>query len=155
MMWTQWTLIKLIAVGTAFVITALFAHHSGKRLGQDQIQSQWNAEKAQEASRAAKQVAAMAQQVQEAQNHAKAREQVLRRDADAARAVVASLRQQLTEADQRIATAPHETLIGYARTQNELFAECTRAYQELAATADGHASDAVMLHEAWPMTGKR
>lgn len=87
---------------------------------------------------------------QEALNAARSRETVLRRERDIARTESDGLREQSAAAARRLADAPHATVLDYATTAGELLADCSRGYQELAATADGHANDVRTLIEAWP-----
>lgn len=87
---------------------------------------------------------------QEALNAARSRETVLRRERDVARTESDGLREQSAAAARRLADAPHATVIDYATTASELLADCGRSYQELASTADGHATDVRTLIEAWP-----
>ena len=87
---------------------------------------------------------------QEALNAARSRETVLRRERDIARTESGGLREQSADAARRLAAAPHATVLDYATTAGELLADCSRGYQELAATADGHANDVRTLIEAWP-----
>lgn len=88
---------------------------------------------------------------QGALNEARVRETAMRRDIAAADLESGGLRDQLSEAARRIAAAAPGTLIEYASTVNQLFAECSRSYQELAGAADGHAADARTLSAAWPV----
>ena len=61
-----------------------------------------------------------------------------------------SLREQLSTAQQRIATASAAAVAEYASTAGELFAECSRSYQELAREADGHVASVRLMRTAWP-----
>lgn len=88
----------------------------------------------------------------EALNDARIREAALRRDLAAADSESDGLRAQLSDAARRIATAPPATVLEYATVVNQLFADCSRGYQELAGKADGHAADVRTLREAWPVT---
>lgn len=88
---------------------------------------------------------------QEALNAARTREAVLRRDAALARAESDGLRSQLSTAARFIADAPPATVAEYATTVGELLAVCSRERAEIAAKADGHASDVRTLREAWPV----
>ncbi|WP_287918069.1 hypothetical protein [Comamonas sp.] len=63
------------------------------------------------------------------------------------------LREQLSEADKRIATASAAAVRGYAATANQLLRQCSDRYTELAAKADGHALDARVCRAAWPVSG--
>ena len=92
---------------------------------------------------------------QEALNAARTREDVLRRDARAARAESDSLRAQLSDAARRIADAPPATVAEYATAVGELLAVCSRERTLFAEKADGHASDVRTLIEAWPVIPTR
>ena len=61
-----------------------------------------------------------------------------------------SLREQLSDAEQRIATASASAVAEYASTAGELLAECSRSYQELAREADGHVASVRLMRAAWP-----
>ena len=61
------------------------------------------------------------------------------------------LRDQLSEADKRIATASAAAVRDYAATANQLLGQCSQRYTELAARADGHALDARVCRAAWPV----
>ena len=62
-----------------------------------------------------------------------------------------SLREQLSTAQQRIATASASAVAEYATTSGELLAECSRSYQELARAADGHVASVRLMRAAWPV----
>lgn len=89
----------------------------------------------------------------EALNAQAQRIQVLQATARTANAQSDRLRTQLAEAARRMPNAPVETLAEYANTVSELFADCQRAYQDVAEKADGHASDVQLMSDAWPKTG--
>ena len=91
------------------------------------------------------------QRLQDAQNAATKRETKLRADAAAARRTVDGLREQAAEAARRLAAAPPAAVLEYATAVNQLFADCSRSYQELAGKADGHAADVETLRDAWPV----
>ena len=61
------------------------------------------------------------------------------------------LRDQLGEADKRIATASAAAVREYAATANKLLGQCSDRYTELAARADGHALGARVCRAAWPV----
>ena len=88
---------------------------------------------------------------QEALNAARTREIALRRDRDLAQSESDGLRSQLSDAARRIADAPPAAVLEYATAVNQLFADCSRSYQELAGKADGHATDVRTLTAAWPV----
>ena len=88
---------------------------------------------------------------QEALNAARIRENTLRRDVAAAGAQSDGLREQAAEAARRLAAAPPAAALEYATAVNQLFADCSRSYQELAGKADSHAADVETLRDAWPV----
>ena len=61
------------------------------------------------------------------------------------------LRDQLHEANVRIATVSTAAVREYAATVNQLLGQCSQRYTELAAKADGHALDARACLAAWPV----
>ena len=72
-------------------------------------------------------------------------------NADAARRNADSLRSTLAAASLRLPDASPSARTEYATASGELLTECGREYQELAEKADGHALDARMMRDAWPM----
>lgn len=88
---------------------------------------------------------------QAALNAASDRERALRSDLAAVRDASAGLRAQAADAARRLAQAPAPAVLEYANTLGDVFAECSARYGEVAAAADGHASDARALIEAWPV----
>ena len=81
---------------------------------------------------------------------AKARSEILLADAGRAAAAADGLRKQLAGVPSRIAAASRAAVDEYAATAGELLSSCTAEYQWMARQADGHASDARMIHDAWP-----
>ena len=74
--------------------------------------------------------------------------------ADRARRERDGLRQQLSDAEQRLADASPAALIEYARALGKVFGQCSQRYTELAIRADGHAADAATCRAAWPVIPK-
>lgn len=70
--------------------------------------------------------------------------------AAAARRTVDGLRGTLYSFRASLASAAPATVIERADTAAELFGQCVGALTDLAAKADAHASDALMLQQAWP-----
>ena len=88
--------------------------------------------------------------LQDAQvQHAK-REAELRRAAATARAAVDGLRRSTYGLGTKLSAAPEPTRVEFARTAAELLGECSARYSDVAAAADEHAAEVVMLREAWP-----
>ena len=86
----------------------------------------------------------------EALNAARTRESLFRTEIDHLRGVSDGLRNQNADAARRLAAAPPTAVLEYATAVNQLFADCSRSYQELAGAADGHAADVRTLSSAWP-----
>ncbi len=70
--------------------------------------------------------------------------------AAAANRTVDSLRDQLTTARAGLPQSTCEAARNYAATLSDVFGSCTARLTELAEKADGHASDAKTLEQAWP-----
>lgn len=94
---------------------------------------------------------AMNTNYQEALNAARTREALLRRDLDQLRTVSDGLREQSADAARRLADAPPAAVLEYATTLGVVFEDCRAAYEDMAGKADGHANDAEMTLEAWPI----
>ena len=73
-------------------------------------------------------------------------------NASARRAELASngLSKQLSEANKRLSSASHKTIIEYTITNSELLESCTAEYRTMAEKADGHGIDVERLSEVWP-----
>ena len=145
--------VQLIAYAAAAI--ALFA--AGYNLGGDSVENDWQREKIvqQQAAMAANHAARMREQeltskLQEAQNVAKQRETTLRADADRARSAVAGLRNDLAAIRNGLSSATAEACAITANAAVDVFGQCTEEYRAMAEVADRHASDAKMIHEAWP-----
>ncbi|WP_035203082.1 hypothetical protein [Acidovorax sp. CF316] len=119
-------------------IAALQATHATERARASQ--AAWAAERA------------TALKYQGALNEARTREAALQRDAARARTESDGLREQAAAAARRIAGAAPAAVAEYATAAGELLADCSRAHQELARQADGHAADARAFRDAWPVT---
>ena len=70
--------------------------------------------------------------------------------AAAAKRTADGLRKQLDKVPSLIATATEFALREYATTSSELLGSCTAEYQQMAATAQRHATDVLLLLNAWP-----
>ena len=109
------------------------------------------AEKAAAAERVRKVEGDFNAKYQAALNAGRDRERVLRADLVAVRDAASGLRTQAAEAARRLAQAPAPAVLDYANTLGDVFADCAARYGEVAAQADGHASDARTILEAWPV----
>lgn len=81
---------------------------------------------------------------------ATARNAALATAADNARAESERLRDELAKARTDIANASDSSVRQYATTLGSVFTECGAALEGMARKADGHASDARTLIDAWP-----
>lgn len=88
---------------------------------------------------------------QRALNDAIQKQATLQAAADRARRERDGMRQQLSDAEQRLAEASPGALLEYASTLNSLFGQCVERYTELGFKADGHAADAATCRAAWPV----
>lgn len=70
-------------------------------------------------------------------------------DANHAQSVANSLSKQLSSAKERLSQAPKQTIIEYTNTNSDVLNECITEYREVAQKADGHATDAKRLSDAW------
>jgi hypothetical protein len=69
--------------------------------------------------------------------------------ADSARAERDGLRDDLAASRTTFADSTHTSLAAYADTLSVVFEQCTKEYSDVAAKADGHATDANTLFTAW------
>lgn len=98
---------------------------------------------------AAKETARMQGEKDEAVQKAAALAQRNKADAAAARSERDRLRDELVASRSSFADATLPSLVDHARTLSVVFEQCTREYSELAEKADGHATDAQSLFNAW------
>ena len=89
-------------------------------------------------------------QKDEALNEATKRAQRNAVAAAAARTESDGLRDELAAARERLPDAACPTVRDYAATVGAVFGQCAAVFEDLARAADGHASDALMLEQAWP-----
>jgi uncharacterized membrane protein len=61
-----------------------------------------------------------------------------------------SLLNELATARADMSKATEQARDKYAAAVEGVLGQCSREYQDMAAKADGHANDAIMLMEAWP-----
>ena len=88
--------------------------------------------------------------VQDAQAAAQTRAQVARRDADRARSELDRMRDTLSATRGGVPGESTAACTQRADAAADVLAQCGAAYQDLAAIADRHASDARTLIDAWP-----
>ena len=92
----------------------------------------------------------LAKKLQEAQDAARTRETVLRRDADAARRSAGGLRDDLAALRANLPSLAPAACIERADATADVLQQCAERYRSVAEAADRHASDVRTLMEAWP-----
>jgi hypothetical protein len=85
----------------------------------------------------------------EAGRLARAREAAIHSDVARARDAVDRLRDTL-DAVERASAQSHDAARKSIAALADVFQQCSREYRALAQSADGHASDSLMLQQAWP-----
>ena len=89
------------------------------------------------------------QQLKAEQNY-NAKIKQIKSDADLAQSSADSLSKQLKIAGSRLSSASKETIVEYTIANSDILENCITEYRTVAEKADGHASDAERLREAWP-----
>ena len=140
-----------IALAVAVALAALWGYGSHQRsLGYAEAQNEYT-QRALVATQAARnRELTLQNQLQEAQNESLRNQIALTSAADRARSELDGLRDELTALNDRLSRATADTVRQYARTANAVLRECAARYSELAAKADRHANDSLMLQRAWP-----
>lgn len=143
----------------AVVLSVILAltHFTAYRAGRAAVRSQWDAQRLVDAETARKAIDAnrtKEQQLQadlsKAQDEAAKREKTLRVAAAGARSERDKLRDAISAATSGLPGDTSSTVLARASTLGGLLDECTARYTDVAEHASGHASDAVMLRDAWP-----
>ena len=134
-----------------FQAARLGADLADERLQASTYREQITTERAAANARVAKVSRDMAANYQGALNDAIKKQATLQAAADRSRRERDSLRQQLSDAEQRLADASPTACIEYASTLSRVFGQCSQRYTELAIRADGHAADAATCRAAWPV----
>lgn len=146
----------------ALAIAAAFGagYWRGDKAGQAQVQGLWAAEKATQLTQARERDAENRQieqrrqsLVMEANNAARKRETVLRGAASAARSELDGLRDDLNTARTARGDLPGNSCQAERfriSTLETVFGQCAGRLAGMAEIADRHASDSLMLQEAWP-----
>jgi seryl-tRNA synthetase len=145
----------LLALAVVLAVGAIYA--TGRSHGADAVQREWDADKAARMQialaaemRAREIERQMTTKLQEAQRAATERETKLAADAAAARAAAGSLRNTVTALRGQLSAATAEACRTTADAALAVFSECSTRLGEVAAAADGHASDAQLFADAWP-----
>jgi hypothetical protein len=149
----NWRVYAALALVAVLAFTHIEAYKSGKK----HITAQWDAAKvvqetaAKEAEIENRKIESARQlTVIAAQTAATVRVAALRADAARAAAQSDSLRHTIATLTTALPSRSPAAVSQYASTAGQLLGECSAAYTDMAATSDGHASDALMLQQAWP-----
>ena len=147
--WRVW-----FAVGLALSLALMGA--GGYSVGKKHVQAQWDAEKVVQLAAAAhaetenrRIETENATKVINAQNAQTQRITALQADAVKSRAVVGGLRDTIRAANAELSSRTADAIRKYAVTASQLLAECSDRYTDMAAKAQSHASDSLMLQQAW------
>ena len=134
-----------------FQAARLGAELADERLQAAQYREQVTLERAQANARVAQAGQQVAIAYQGALNDAIKTQATLQAAATRAGRERDSLREQLSTARQRIASASAAAVAEYGTAAGELLAQCSRSYQELAREADGHVASVRLMRAAWPV----
>jgi chromosome segregation ATPase len=145
--------VTVAAAGVVIAGAVSFEAHvysKGADAGRAEITAQWQqatlkAKTQQDAERAKLQ-----KEKDDALQQAADREKSLRADADRVRGQRDSLQRELAASRAAIDTASLGSLRARVAALTDVFEECVREYSDVAAKADGHASDSLMYQHAWP-----
>ena len=139
------------ALAWSFQAARLGAELADERLQSSEYRHQVTSERAAAGRRLLAVERTVNDKYQGALNDAIQKQAALQAAADRARRERDGMRQQLSDAEQRLADASPAALIEYARSLNQVFGQCSSRYTELAIRADGHAADAATCRAAWPV----
>lgn len=139
-------------------VVVLVSFLLGLQKGERNIQTEWDAEKLQqakllnEANAKAKQIEQNFQQkLSEAQNERIQTEKLLQN----ARSATANAERRLSNATadftKRMSQATNKTCANAIATSTALFTECVAKYREMAQAADGHYADSKQFYKAFPV----
>jgi sensor c-di-GMP phosphodiesterase-like protein len=93
---------------------------------------------------------ALAEKVESVQAAAEKRRRAVAADRDRAVAELVRLRDTATDTASRACSDPASPVSAPALALADVFNQCAARIVEVAAAADGHATDAMMLRDAWP-----
>jgi uncharacterized iron-regulated membrane protein len=144
-----------LALGLAALLAFVLAFTY--RAGKASVRADWQAEtiQRQESARQAEQEnrrieSARQSKVIEATNAATKRNQVLQASAADARAELGSLRRDLDTISADLPSASADACRRYAAAANSVLRNLAESGAGIAAKADEHSSDSLMLQDAWP-----
>ena len=139
------------ALAWSFQAARLGAELADERLQSSEYRHQVTSERAAAGRRLLAVERTVNDKYQGALNDAIQKQAGLQAAADRARRERDGLRNQLSDAEQRLADVSPAALIEYARSLNHVFGQCSQRYAELAIRADGHSADAATCRAAWPV----
>ena len=144
-----------LAIGLAVALAV--SHGMAYKSGRVAVRAQWDAEKALQLKQAIELQSQYRQKEQEhaqrlsdAQQAARKRENLLQSQLATLRVSADSLRDDLSSYRSQLPGASCDAVRSHAAALNTVFGECSRAIEGLAGQAQGHASDALTLQQAWP-----
>lgn len=126
-----------------------FLQHE-QRIGYDRRVAEDKTAEAAAKDAALKTERSMQGKVNDAENARIAAQQENQAAADSASAAADRLRVAASDLSRRVSADPGKTGADAAATLAQLLGECSDRYRDLARRADGHASDAKTLNDAWP-----
>lgn len=138
-----------LLVGLVMGYGAWAKHHQG--LGYQRAVAEYTAQALQATEAARTKELAMQAKITKANDEARKRETKLQADAAALRNTADGLRQQVTAIRSSLPGLTRDAIERYADAASVVFGDCVREYQSVAGSADKHASDALMLRDAWPV----
>ena len=145
-----WRITGLLALIAALVAAGWWANVSIRKDERAKVLAIYaqQALEAEQAARAKEQV--LKDQILKATTDAKAREKTLLADAGRARTANDGLRNDLAAASRRMSALSRDAAADYAQRLAGVLTECSAAYSSMAGIADGHRNDSLMLRDAWP-----
>lgn len=153
-----WVKMAALAMAAAAVLGFIgYQVHHQREIGREEVRAEWNAEKLKQTE----QLAAFNAEnrrieqrrnsmVMEALDAAKKREILAAAAARNLRTELDGLRDDLARADTQLSSASAASLRQRIKALNTVFEQCTREVEGLAGDAQGVASDARLMLDAWP-----
>jgi N-methylhydantoinase A/oxoprolinase/acetone carboxylase beta subunit len=146
-------LIEVIAIG-AIILGIAFGIHKflsyEQQIGYDKAVAEYTAKENEALKAAAEKTAALQKQLDEANQHAQAREQTIKSLAAAAVTASGGLHDTINAISRSVPSASIDALRIAVSTFGTVLNDCQNTYRAMAEIADRHASDARTLTEAWP-----
>lgn len=144
---------RILALAAFAAALMAFGYVRGLHAGEAKLDAYVVAQQAatiKEQVAAATKTRAMQAQKDEALRVATARAQRNAADAADARGAAVSLRDELADTKRKLSSASLDAVRQYAATLSDVFEQCVSRYTGVAEKAGGHASDTLMLEQAWP-----